>query len=98
MQNYKILCGNNQMVWLEIQPKDEKKFLMWAKSLGCVWSNGEEINPQKSVGFIHFSICGDGKLGIVPIFAWVSEQTKLKNVRRCICKFTQETYAQIDDY
>ena len=94
MQNYKNLCGNDQMVWLEIQPKDEKKFLKWAKSLGCVWSNGDEINPKKSVEFIHFSISSDGNLSIVPTFAWVSN----KNVRRCVCKFIQESYAQIDHY
>ena len=98
MQNYKNLCGNDQMVWLEIQPKDEKKFLKWAKSLGCVWSNGDEINPKKSVEFIHFSISSDGKLSIVPTFAWVSKQPSFKTVRRCVCKFIPESNTQIDSY
>ena len=98
MQNYKNLCGNDTMAWFEIQPKDEKKFLGWAKSLGCVWLNGDEINPKKRVGFIHFSICDDGTLGIVPIFAWVSKRPKVNNIRRYVCKFTQEAHVQLDNY
>ncbi len=74
MQNYQEACGTESRVWFEIRPKEGKEFLKWAKSLGCVWLNGEEINPSKGVNFFHFSIHSDGKLANVAMFAWVAKQ------------------------
>ena len=37
MQNYKEVCGNEECVWFEIKPSEGKKFLKWAKELGCIW-------------------------------------------------------------
>ena len=98
MQYYKNLCGKDKMVWLEVKPKDRKKFLKWAKFLGCVWGNGKEINPKEIVEFNHFSISDDGKLHIVPVSAWASKQPDFKNVRRCVCNFIDEQTSQISDY
>ena len=57
--------------------------------------------PATNVNYlkkVRFSICDDGTLGIVPIFAWVSKRPKVNNIRRYVCKFTQEAHAQIDNY
>ena len=83
MQNYKEVCCGYKEVWFEIQLGERKKFLKWAKSLGCVWLDGTEIDPFEEIKFTHFSVDIDGKLGIVPISAWVSKQPEFKNVKRC---------------
>ena len=54
MQNYKEVCGKDECVWFEIQGNEGKKFLKWAKDLGCIWLNGEEIEPQKGADFFSF--------------------------------------------
>ena len=84
MQNFKDVCGNKKSVWFEIKPTEGKKFLKWAKDLGCVWVNDEEIEPSKGAEFFHFSIDRDGKLANVPISAWVSKQLEFKNVDRYV--------------
>ncbi len=84
MQNFKDVCGNKKSVWFEIKPSESKKFLKWAKDLGCVWINGEEIEPSKGAEFFHFSIDSNGKLANVPISAWVSKQPEFKNIERYI--------------
>ena len=56
MKSYKDVCGVDSCVWFEISPKEGKKFLKWAKELGCVWVNGEIIEPRKGADFFHFSI------------------------------------------
>ena len=84
MQNFKDVCGNKKSVWFEIKPTEGKKFLKWAKDLGCVWVNGEEIEPDKEVEFFHFSIDCNGKLANVPISAWVSKQLAFKNIERYV--------------
>ena len=84
MQKFKEVCGNNKEVWFEIELNEGKKFLKWAKELGCVWANGEEINLNKGAEFFHLSISSDGKLSYVPIFAWVSKQPEFKNIKRYV--------------
>ena len=34
-------------VWFRVEKKDRKRFLQFAKDHGCVWMDGEEINPKK---------------------------------------------------
>ena len=87
MQNLKILCGKENWAWFEIQPKDGKKFLKWAKDLGCKWINGKEIDVNQKVEFFHFSISKDGKLSYIPAFAWVNERGRFKNY---VCKFLED--------
>ncbi len=88
MQNYKDVCGNCEEVWFEIEPSERKKFLRWAKSLGCVWLDGSKINPTEDVKFNHFSIDNKGKLGIVPMATWLSKQPEFKNITRYnFCEF-----------
>ena len=82
MQNYKDVCESKECVWFEINPKVSKKFLKWAKDLGCVWINGEEIEPNKGTDFFHLSIDRNGNLATVPISAWVSKQPEFKKIER----------------
>ena len=83
MQNYKDVCGGKE-VWFEIKPRQGKRFLKWAKSLGCVWINGDEIEPNKGADFFHFSIDSNGKLAYVPIFAWVSKKPEFREIQRFV--------------
>lgn len=87
MQSVKELCGKEQMVWFEVQPKDFKKFLKWAKGLGCKRSNGREIDENEKVNFFHFCISKDNELSYVPIFAWVKNKHKFKHYT---CKFLSD--------
>ena len=84
MQKYKEVCGDKECVWFEIKPSEGKKFLKWAKDLGCVWLNGEEIEPEKGADFFHFSIHNDGKLANVAMFVWFSKHPKLEKVERYV--------------
>ena len=38
---YKDVCGSESCVWFELldMKKEGRKFLQWAKDLGCVWLN-----------------------------------------------------------
>ena len=83
MQNFKEVCGSNNSVCFEVKPKEGKKFLKWVKDLGCVWENGEEIEPNKGVEFFHLSISNAG-LSYVPISAWVSKQPEFKDIKRYV--------------
>jgi hypothetical protein len=56
--------------------KEGRKFLQWARDLGCVWLNGEKINPRKGTDFFHLAIHADGKLANVAMFAWLVPQYK----------------------
>ena len=79
MQNFKDVCGSNKSVWFEIQPNESKKFLKWAKDLGCKWIDGKEIDVNQKVAFFHFSITKDGELAYVPAIAWVKEKHKFNH-------------------
>ncbi len=99
MQSYKEVCGKEECVWFEIKPKEGKKFLKWAKSLGCVWTNGEKINPRKGAKFFHLSIHADGTLANVPMFAWVVKHPKFENIKRYMfCEFIKGNYISPKDY
>ena len=74
MQNYKDVCKNEEKVWFEINPEKSEEFLIWAKQIGLVWLNGEEINVNQEVSFFHFSVSKDGKLANVPYFVWISKE------------------------
>ena len=74
MQNYKEVLKTEERVWFEIDPEKGKQFLKWAKSIGLVWLNGEEINPRQNVNFFHFSVSCDGTLTNVPYFVWRDKQ------------------------
>ncbi len=81
---YKEVCGNESCVWFSLTDMkiEGRKFLQWAKDLGCVWLNGEEINSRKGTDFFHLSIHADGKLSNVAMYAWVAPQyANVKRVR-----------------
>ncbi len=58
-------------VWFEVKQTKTKEFLKWAKSQGCIWAGGEEIDPDKGANFFHFVII-NGKLYNVPMHSWVA--------------------------
>ena len=99
MQNYKDVCGNKECVWFEIKPSEGKKFLKWAKDLGCVWLNGEEIEPEKGADFFHFSIHNDGKLANVAMFVWFAKHPKFENVKRYMfCEYIKGNFVSPSEY
>ncbi len=74
MQSYKDVCGSEKMVWFDVRPQECKKFLKWAKSLGCAWMSGKEIKLEHKERFFHACMYNDGKICFVPLFAWFSNQ------------------------
>ena len=74
---YKDVCTEKE-IWFRLsdKKKEGKIFLQWAKELGCVWTNGEEIDPQKGTDFFTLSINCDGKLANVPAMALAAQQFK----------------------
>lgn len=84
MQNYKEVCGDKKYVWFEVSPSEGKKFLKWAKDLGCAWSNGEEVKPENGADFFHFSIRSDGTLAYVDMIAWFSKHPKFESADRYV--------------
>ena len=84
MENYKKVCGNKEKVWFEIQPNEGEQFLSWAKELGCVWTNGQEIIPKQGVAFLHLSIRSDGTLAYVDMITWFSKHSTTKNVEKYV--------------
>ena len=84
MQNFKDVCGNYDEAWFEMEPAENKKFLEWAKNLGCVWSNGDEINPTEKTNCIYLAINSEGKLRTIPILQWSSKKPSSKNIKRYV--------------
>lgn len=80
--NYKDVCGKEKSVWFTLSDMENegRLFLQWAKELGCVWMNGEEIDPSKGTDFFTLSIHSDGTLANVPAMARVAK--KFKRVKR----------------
>ena len=80
--NYKDVCGKKKSVWFTLSDMEEegRLFLQWAKELGCVWRNGEEIYPERGTDFFTLSIRSDGTLANVPAMARISKQ--FKSVKR----------------
>ena len=81
--DHKDVCGT-ESIWfiLSDKKKEGRRFLQWAKQLGCVWLNGEEIEPRKGTDFFTLCITKDGKLGNVSAMALVSKQFQdVKRVR-----------------
>lgn len=76
--NYKDVCGNEESVWFVLSDMAEegRLFLQWAKELGCVWMNGEEIDSEKGTDFFTLSIHANGTLANVPAMARVSKRSK----------------------
>ncbi len=72
---YRDVCAGEE-VWFTLSDKvkEGRLFLQWAKELGCVWINGEEIDQEKGTDFFTLSISSDGRLANVPAFAIVSKQ------------------------
>ena len=76
--NYKDVCGKERCIWFTLSDmeKEGKLFLRWAKELGCVWLNGEEIDPEKGTDFFVLSIHANGTIANVPAMARAAKQFK----------------------
>ena len=99
MQNYKAVCGNEEEVWFETQPNEGKKFLQWAKNLGCVWLSKREIDPDEPITTLHYSIRQNGILTKIPLFAWFAKNGQFDNVKRYMfCEFIQGNFVSPKEY
>ncbi len=76
--NFKDVCGEAESVWfvLSDKRKEGRRFLKWAKELGCVWLNGREIEPNGGTEFFVLSISSRGTLANVPAMAVASTHDK----------------------
>ena len=92
MQNYKEVCGNDKEIWFKLNKLSEgKKFLKWAKSLGCVWINGDEIDVKEKTTSFHYSITSQGILAKIPLFAWCTKTGQFDYIKRYnFCEFIKE--------
>lgn len=99
MQNYKEVCGYEKMIWFEIKTNEYKKFLNWAKSLGCVWINGDEINVKEKITSFHYSITQQGILAKVPLFSWCSKTGQFDHIKRYMfCEFIKGNLVSPTEY
>ena len=87
-KKYLSVLGGKQAVWFNVKLKDGKKFLKWAKSLGCVWFNGEEIKEMETTKFFTIELNSLGVIGYVPNFCKVNPQ--FKDIERI--NFTTDIY------
>ena len=73
---YKDVCGEEPSVWFSLKDmkKEGKAFLQWARDLGCVWLNGEAIDPRGGTDFFHLAIHADSKLTNVGMFAFMARK------------------------
>ena len=82
--DYRDVCGTERCVWFTLSDMREegRRFLRWAKALGCVWMNGTEIDPEAGTDFFTLCIHADGTLANVPAMARASAQFRgVKRVR-----------------
>lgn len=90
--NYKDVCEEEIWFILSNKKKEGRRFLEWAKELGCVWLNGSEIEPKKGLDFPVVAINPNRKLGYVPAMAMAAKQFKgikrvnFKNVYKALKK------------
>lgn len=56
--SFKDVCGDEKEVWFVIHDlkKDGREFLSWAKSIGCVWNDGREINTESGSSFFIYPL------------------------------------------
>lgn len=81
--SYKDVCGDEKEVWFVINDlkTEGREFLRWAKSIGCMWVGGREIDAENDSSFFHLSISSNGVLAYVPMFAWIHAQyAKIKRI------------------
>ena len=79
-KNYQQVCGGEKSIWFLVEFSDGKRFLQWAKDLGCVWIGGKKINPNKKTQFLTIAMNSDGTIANVPAFCHCVKE--LKNVKR----------------
>ena len=118
MQNYKDVCGNEKEIWFEIKskavpgkenlglfkPNEEeiKEFLEWAKSLGCIWLDKREINPEKDYkkfASFFYSVSSSGTIGRIPCFAWCSKTGQFDHIKRYMfCEYIKGNFVSPSEY
>ncbi|MBR3885458.1 MAG: hypothetical protein IKJ33_03230 [Clostridia bacterium] len=76
MKDIRKILEKEKMIWFEVERKNAKKFLIFAKKLNFKWINGNIINPDKDETFFHLSLDSNGFLSNVAMFAWLSPTSK----------------------
>ena len=91
---YKDVCGTENTVWFELDWKNiqqsSKQFLTWAKSLGCTWRDGSEIQPEYGTDAVHLSVRADGHIAFVSMMIWTHPAT------RSVKRYSFERYIKGD--
>ena len=99
MQNYKDVCGSKKEVWFQLQENECESFLQWAKDLGCIWLNGQEIHPKEELTSFHYAISVNGLLGRIPLFAWCSKSGQFDHIPRYMfCEFIKGNLISPSEY
>lgn len=70
MEQLKKILQENEKIWFEISESEKSEFLQFAKNLGCLWTNGDEIRPEIDHCGIHMSIHSDLRIANVAYFVW----------------------------
>ena len=74
METIKEILNQNKQVWFFIEENERSAFLKYAKENGCIWLNGNEINPDEDVcGFV-MGIRQNLTMGFVPMFRLVNKE------------------------
>lgn len=76
MKRLEEILQNENRVGFELEEKDFKTFLRFAKCNGCTWLNGDEIDVDNNHISHHMSIQKTKLLAFVPVWAWFA---KIKN-------------------
>lgn len=75
---YKDVVGDKEHVIFELNnlTREGRKFLKWAKGLGCRWLNGEEIKPCNGVTHFHVCMHADGVLTYASMWTFLAIRKK----------------------
>ena len=79
---YKDVLGDYDCIWFELRDMfwEGRKFLKWAKRLGCRWLSGAEIQPFGGTNFFHVAMHADGTLGYVSMYAFMARHYGNKDI------------------
>jgi hypothetical protein len=81
MKRLEKILEKEKMIWIEVERKNTKEFLSFAKLNNFKWLNGKIINTDKDKPFFHLSLSSDKTLANVAMFAWLSpSSTNIKKI------------------
>ena len=81
MKRIEEILEKEKMIWIEVERKNAKEFLNFAKLNNFKWLNGKIINPDTNKPFFHLSLDINKTLANVAMFAWLSPSSnKIKKL------------------